>query len=226
MKKGRLGLSIMIFMGICCSQNVFANVTLSVNAKSASTANKIYYYDGTSTKSVTLSWKEKAVYGGYGEFAVTIKNAAVGDLIVKADIVSAESGSMTVTSKWLKYGLVDGPFGGKVKVVELVGDEGSPTGGTAIDKTDLSTICLEKQLTASTTITLFDFFCSLKSSAHIILTAILVDNTDVSVTPTVPPQVIGVDVQTIFFNYIDTSGSEWYTVSPIWLDLIQADENE
>ena len=116
--------------------------------------------------------------------------------------------------------------GSTTKIVEIIADKGTPTGGTPIDKTDLTTLCLEKQLAANTTINLFDFFTKFNSPSHIILTAILLDNADPTVTPAVGPQVIGVDVQTIFFDYIDTTvvtpGSEWYNTTAMWLKLIQA----
>jgi hypothetical protein len=229
MKKGIFGFGLLVFLVICCSQEALANVTLNVNAKSSTLANKFYYFDGTTTKTVTLPWKEKAVYGNDGEVTITVKNALVGDLIIKVDIVSNTAGKMIVSSAWLKYGTTTGPFGSTTKVIEVIADGGSPTGGDAIDKTDLTTLCLEKQLAANTTITLFDFFTKFSSPSHFIITAILVDNVDPLVTPTLDPQVMGVDVQTVFFNYIDTtvvtSGSEWYNVTPIWIDLIQADEN-
>ncbi len=226
MKKGIYGFGLLILLVFCCSQEVLANVTLNVNAKTSTLANKIYYYDGTTTKTVTLPWKEKAVYSNDGEVVVSVKNVLVGDLIIKVDIVTGTAGAMSVTSSWLKYGSTTGPFGTTTKIVEIIADKGTPTGGTPIDKTDLTTLCLEKQLAANTTINLFDFFTKFNSPSHIILTAILLDNADPTVTPAVGPQVIGVDVQTIFFDYIDTTvvtpGSEWYNTTAMWLKLIQA----
>jgi hypothetical protein len=52
--------------------------------------------------------------------------------------------------------------------------------------------------------------------AHIIFTAILVDDVTAAT-----PQVMGVDVQTVFFNYIDLAAVPAQT--PIWLKLIQSD---
>jgi hypothetical protein len=51
---------------------------------------------------------------------------------------------------------------------------------------------------------------------HIIFTAILVDDATAAT-----PQVMGVDVQTVFFNYINTAAV--LPQIPIWLDLITSD---
>ncbi len=72
----------------------------------------------------------------------------------------------------------------------------------------------------------FDFFTAFKSPMHVIITAVLVD----TVNPVSPAttQVLGVDVQSIFFNYIDTSTTGWELTPSgrsMWLDLIQADSS-
>ena len=218
MKKGIYGLGLLVFLVFCCSQEVLANVTLNVNAKTNTLANKIVYDAAGKPVTLTLPWKEKAVYGSDGEVAISVKNALKGDLIIKADILSASSpaGTMSVSSAWLKYGSVTGPFGTMTKVVEIIADGGTPTLGTAIAKATLSTLCLETQLAANTTITLLDFFTKFSSPSHIILTAILVDD-----ATAISPQVMGVDVQTIFFNYIDPTITP--TPAAIWLKLIQSD---
>jgi hypothetical protein len=72
---------------------------------------------------------------------------------------------------------------------------------------------------------LYSFTSGFKTSAHIIFTAVLVNSATAA-----NPQVLGVDVQSIFFNYIPTSATGWYNTrstatdayTPIWLDLIQA----
>ena len=218
MKKGIYGCGLIIFLVICCGQEVFANVKLNVNAKSSTLANKIVYDVVKNTVvtpvTVTLPWKEKAVYGGDGEVAITVNNTLKGDLIIKVDILSASAGNMSVSSAWLKYGTT-GPFG--AKAIEIVADGVKPSGSAvAVNKTDLSTLCLVNQLTANTTISLLNFITSLSSPAHIIFTAILLDNVENPL-----PQVMGVDVQTIFFNYIDPTITP--TPTPIWLDLVQSD---
>lgn len=216
MKKGIYGLSI-LFLVICCSQEASANVTLNVNAKNSTLANKIYYSDSASKLvTVTLPWKEKAVYGGDGEVVITVNNKLKGDLIIKIDILSSVAGAMAVSGAWLKYGSTTGPFSTPSKVIEITADGGTPTGGTPIDKTDLTTLCLEKTLAANTTITLMDFFTKFSAPSHIIFTAVLLDD-----AAAVSPQVQGVDVQTVFFNYVDTTITP--VPAPIWLKLAQSD---
>lgn len=216
MKKGIYGFSI-LFLIICCSQEALANVTLNVNAKNSALANKIYYTDlASKLVTVTLPWKEKVVYGGDGEVTITVNNKLKGDLIIKIDILSSVAGAMVVSGAWLKYGLTTGPFNTPSKVIEIIADGGTPTGGTPIDKTDLTTLCLEKTLAANTTITLLNFFTKFSSPSHIIFTAVLLDD-----AAAVSPQVIGLDVQTVFFNYVDTAITP--VPAPIWLNLVQSD---
>jgi hypothetical protein len=217
MKKGIYGFGLLIFLVFCCSQEVLANVTLNVNAKSNTLANKIVYDAAGKPVTVTLPWKEKAVYGSDGEVTVTVNNKLKGDLIIKVDIISSSAGAMSVSSSWLKYGSTSGPFGTPTKVIEIVTNGGKATGSTVVvDKTALATLCLENQLAANTTITLFDFFTKFSSPSQIIFTAILLDNVG---NPA--PQVMGVDVQTVFFNYVDPTATP--TPTPIWLELIQSD---
>ncbi|MFH0994457.1 MAG: hypothetical protein V1844_03045 [Pseudomonadota bacterium] len=217
MKKGFCGLGLLLFLIIFCSQEVLANVTLNVNVKNSTLANKIVYDVAGKPVTVTLPWKEKAVYGGGGEVAITVNNKIVGDLIIKVDIllaITTPSAIMFTSSSWLKYGYT-GDFG--AKVVEMKKNTETASGSLeTVDKTDLDTLCLVKQLAKNTTITLFNFIADIKGPAHIIFTAILVDDASA-----VSPQVMGVDVQTVFFNYINPATIP--TPSPIWLDLIKAD---
>lgn len=218
MKKVIYGFGLLVFLVICCNQEVLAevlsNVTLNVNAKAL--VNKISYKDPKGNDiPVILLWKEKAVYGGYGEVAITVNNTLQGDLIIKVDYVEASGrvGNMSVISGWLKYDHT----GGFAQSVEVVMNGRMATGGTApydvVSKTNLSSLCLVKQLPAKTTLTLLNYFTQIRYSAHIIFTAILVDDATAA-----SPQVMGVDVQTVFFNDRTTP-----TTIPIWLDLITSD---
>ncbi len=220
MKKVIYRFGLLVFLVICCNQEVLANVTLNVNAKSSMLANKIYYTNSSGAAiTVPLLWKEKAVYGGDGEVAITVNNALKGDLIIKVDFVTASSGrsgDMTVDSAWLKYDKT----GGFSQTVEIIPNGGMATGGTApddvVDKTNLVTLCLAQQLTAKTTLYLFNYVTKLTMPTHIIFTAILVDNVTADT-----PQVMGIDVQTVFFNYQTPPTTP--TTIPIWLDLITSD---
>lgn len=217
MKKVIYGFGLLVFLVICCNQEVLANVTLNVNAKSSTLANKIYYTTASGAAiTVTLPWKEKVVYGGDGEVAITVNSKLKGDLIIKVDFVTASSGRagvMTVDSAWLKYDKT----GGFSQTVEIISNGDMATGGTApgdvVDKTKLVTLCLAQQLTANTTLYLFNYVTKLTMPTHIIFTAILVDDSTAAT-----PQVMGLDVQTVFFNYQTTP-----TTIPIWLDLITSD---
>jgi len=203
-------------------QGVWANIALKVNAASNTMANKIYYRTGTSTTptTVTLPWTEKAVYGGAadGEVKVTINNKMAGDLIIKVDILTATGGVLSVSSSWLRYDNDAGPFG--TPAIILAADQ-QVVNGARVDKQILSTLVLKNDFTTATTITLFDFFTNLYTPAHIIFTAVMLDS---ALSP--HPQVIGVDIQSIFFNAIDTTDittpGEWWSVTPIWLTLIQS----
>jgi hypothetical protein len=213
MKKRFCVFGFLVFTIIFCTQNGMANVTLNVNAKSNKFANKIPYNDST----VSLPWKEKTVYNGEGEIAITVNNKLAGDLIVKVDIVTSADGKMTVSSSWLKYGSESGPFENIMKVIYIVADgESAPTaeGDTPaeeVKKEDLDTLYLEKGLTANTTITLFNFITCFNSPSHIIFTALLLE------TGSPTPKVIGVDIQTVLFNY---TGTKENPEDPIWLNLI------
>ena len=203
-------------------QGVWANIALKVNAASNTMANKIYYRTGTSTTptTVTLPWTEKAVYGGAadGEVKVTINNKMAGDLIIKVDILTATGGVLSVSSSWLRYDNDAGPFG--TPAIILAADQ-QVVNGARVDKQILSTLVLKNDFTTATTITLFDFFTNLYTPAHIIFTAVMLDS-----ALSAHPQVIGVDIQSIFFNAIDTADittpGEWWSVTPIWLTLIQS----
>jgi hypothetical protein len=222
MKKGFCVIGLLVFTIIVCTQNVMANVTLNVNAKSSKLANKIYYNDlNDKLVTVSLPWKEKAVYDGDGEIAITVNNKLAGDLIVKVDIVTSSDGEMTVSSGWLKYGSDSGPFENTMKVIYIVADGGiAPTAdgdppAEEVHKEDLGSLCLEKGLKANTTINLFNFITSFNSPSHIIFTALLLENA--APTSTETPKVIGVDIQTVLFNY---TGTQDKPEDPIWLNLI------
>jgi len=260
-KIGICVLGLFVFLAISCSQDVLAvdsNVTLKVNAASSTDANKIYYTTTTSSSAttVTLPWLEKAVYSGDPtDVKVTVKTLNVtGDLIIKADFLiattpgalslatpggvtlqsstSTSGGALTVKSYWLKYsdgGVVDSnpeisfvQQGDASITVTTSGGIGAPQN---VSPGELPTLVLKKSL-APTTMTLFAAFTGFKAPVHIIFTAVLVNNAAAH-----NPQVLGVDVQSIFFNYIDRTGTQLYTwpntgdldaARPVWLDLIQA----
>jgi len=219
MKKGIYVFGLLVFLVIYCNQDVLANVTLNVNATNSTAANKIYYR-ATSTATVpttvTLPWKEKAVYSGTtGGYSINVYNKVAGDLIIKVDFLSATTGgALSVSSKWLKS-----KSSGDA---EMVANHVTPTVGVAIDKDHLNTLCLKTTtLTARTTTALFTHSdpLTLWLPTYIIFTAVLVDSASAE-----HPQVLGVDIQTIFFNYIDTTTNnlDWYNDPPIWLTFIQA----
>uniref|UniRef100_A0A7C4MQ33 Uncharacterized protein n=1 Tax=Desulfatirhabdium butyrativorans TaxID=340467 RepID=A0A7C4MQ33_9BACT len=219
MKKhyGILGVSVMVLLAWASVS--FANITLNVNSRSNTNVNKITYTSGTTTKTVTLPWKEKVVYNG-GEVGVSVKNAVQGDIVIKVDILSyTDDGAARVDSYWLKYGSPDSPLEPiPVKAVELVKNGQKPTGAMeadpAVDKEDLSTLALEKQVKANTTIPLLSFYTNFNYPGQIIFTAMLIDKVDAE-----KPQVMGVDIQTILFNGTDDGSGG--TAAPIWLKLIQ-----
>jgi hypothetical protein len=214
MKKVIYGFGLLVFLVICCNQEVLAapNVTLNVNAEKS--GNKIY--DAAGVIVDTLPWKEKVVYGDYGEVAITVSNELQGDLIIKVDYLEASNpaGNMNVTSAWLKYGNTGYP---PFSSVEPVMNGRTAFGSTdVVSKAFLPSLCLVKQLPKKMTLTLFNYFTKSSMPAHIIFTAILVDDVTAAT-----PQVMGVDVQTVFFNYIDLAAVPAQT--PIWLKLIQSD---
>jgi len=224
-------LGLLVFLAISCSQDVLAvtavnGVTLNVQAANT-TANKLLYnkiaykLGSTAQPAVPLLWTEKAVYNGTATADAEIKVTATtkvagGDLIVKVDMLTATSGSaliphnMTVASYWLKSKAAAGPFSSTAITL-------TPNGTDGVVKGTLSTLALETNVALSTTFTLFDFFTAYNMPMHVIFTAVLVDDVE-----SLTPQVLGVDVQSIFFNYIDMSVADWDTLQrPIWLDLIQ-----
>jgi hypothetical protein len=182
----------------------WANLTLKVNAKSTA-YNTINYLDSTGKSvSYSLPWKEKAQYDtatGTGQIkpSITVTNAAVGDLIIKLDVLMAYpaiSNTMEVRSYWLKYASIPSPLGYVIKAIELVENGHAATGSSEIlDKNKLSTLCLQKQVPKNEVITLMDFISeSFPLPAHIIFTAILVDDVNAN------QQVIGVDIQSVYFG--------------------------
>jgi hypothetical protein len=206
---------------------------------------------------VTLGWTEKAVFSGENpDIKITVKSLLPGDLIIKADFLMATTpgavfythttpgaaevlnvgttsgGAFSVASYWLKYDNA-GEFGDN-PVVKMLGSGhvSETTSGGAINRVIvepglLSSLVLKTfpatTPTAGTTIVLYGLTSGFKSSAHIIFTAVLVNNASAT-----NPQVLGVDVQSIFFNYIPMPSTTWNQTrgadvnTPIWLDLIQA----
>jgi len=260
-KIGICVLGLLVFLAISCSQDVLAvdsNVTLKVNAATSADANKIYYATAAASPTavtVTLPWLEKAVYSGDPtNVQVTVKTLNVtGDLIIKADFLiattpgalslatpggistsSSSGGALTVVSYWLKYKDDAGPFGGP-GIVFVENDDmetrtATTSGGiagalTRVNAASLPTLVLKKSL-SPTTFTLFAATVGFKEPVHVIFTAVLVNDAAAH-----NPQVMGVDVQSIFFNYIDRTGNQLSTwpntgdldaARPVWLDLIQA----
>ncbi|MBV5267033.1 MAG: hypothetical protein JZU67_00620, partial [Burkholderiaceae bacterium] len=183
------------------------------------------------------------------EIKLTVTTKAKGDLIIKVDqmtvvtsgsaVTNPTTGSgLVVETTWLRYAYNAGAFGTTTKTIELVKNGDKPTGDYGADgvtptvavtnditvsqATALSSMCLETQLAASTTgatITMLDFFTKFKMSSQIIFTAIMVDNVQSDY-----PQVTGVDVKTIFFNYVDPTTVR-ANYRPIWLDLIMAGDS-
>ena len=223
MKKGIYVFGLLVFLVIYCNQYVLAaavnGVTLTISPTTSATANKIYYQGATSKQTVTLPWKEKAVYSADEECKITVTTKVKGDLIVKVDFVSATTGSalggvLSVSSSWLKYKnqTVEDPA-----PIGFFANTGVPASGIPVDKRYLKTLCLETDLTAKTIILFTQSLKSNYSLTYYIFTAILVDDAEAD-----HPQVLGVDIQSVFFNYIDTTADTWYDVTPIWLTFIQA----
>jgi len=262
-KIGICVLGLFVFLAISCSQDVLAadianNVVLSVKASTtvaaAGDVNRIFYqpYNPTTFAittgasivplAVATGWTEKAVYNGASpDIKITVLNKVAGDLIIKADFLTATTpgaigdptassgGALTVSSRWLKFDNI-GEFNNN-PIVTMVSN-GAPTEITSggpytitIDPTTLKTLVLNDRavLPANTTQTLYSFTSGFKASTHVIFTAVLVNSATAEY-----PQVLGVDVQSIFFNYIPQTGTWYYTKgvsdanTPIWLDLITA----
>jgi len=209
------------------------------------------------TTPVTLGWAEKAVYGGENpDVKITVKSLLPGDLIIKADFLMATTpgavfnthttpgavsvanvgttsgGAFSVASYWLKFDNA-GEFGDNPVVKMLAsGDVATTTSGGGISEVIVEPGKLESLVlkrfpattpTAGTTITLYGLTSGFKSPTHVIFTAVLVK--DATVTN---PQVMGVDIQSVFFNYIPMPSTTWNQTrdsdinTPIWLNLIQA----
>ena len=182
------------------------------------------------------------------EIKLTVTTKAKGDLIIKVDkmtvttnsVIGATTGSgLVVETTWLRYAYNAAELSGTTtKTIELVRNGYAPSGAYGVDgvtppvevtnditvsqATALASMCLETQLAASAngaTITMLNYFTKLKMSSQIIFTAIMVDNVQ-----NLNPQVIGVDVKTIFFNYVNpiTLRADY---RPIWLDLIMAGDS-
>jgi len=224
MKKQNLRFTLLLLLVVIFSRDVLAAditnpVKLNVNVKKLT--NRLYYTNTAKADiSVNLGWTEKMMLGETGEIAISVTIAALatvpktGDLIIKVDRVYPTSDEMKVLSYWLKYNLT----GTSAKSIELVEDKGSPTGvpSDVVDKSKLSTLCL-KTTVAPGTIYLFDFFPNEDLDGHIIFTAILVDDASLDDTA----QVLGVDVQSVYFNYTGATASN----PAFWLDLITSATN-
>jgi len=195
-------------------------IKLNVNAKKIT--NRMYYSNTAGVEvPVNLGWTEKFLLGETGEIAITATITALptdpksGDLIIKVDQVTADGTSMDVVSGWLKYDYRKNELTGSVGVfVENDKIIDKDTNEVTIVKSTLATLCLLKEVSPTTTY-LFNYYSSLNISGHLILTAVLVD--DATATS---PQVLGVDVQTIYFNY---PGSTTKQNHKFWLDIIQSD---
>ncbi len=174
--------------------------------------------------------------------AVTVKapnrTTIKGDLIVKVDQVTVTTNSaigatvgsgLIVQSYWLKYAYTPGPFNTTASAITLVANLGFPIGDPVqVDNSILSTLCLAKDMTLTTdgtTITLLDFTTKSKMSSQIVFTAVLIDSTVLADGTENPyPQVMGVDIKTIFFNYVDPTTPKT-TYRPIWLDIVMAGDS-
>jgi hypothetical protein len=230
------------------SLNVNA-ATQVVPATTNALINKFTYYSSPSglLQNVSTGWAEKALYGSVVaapstttatvptpanaevKLTVTVKAPTTttlrGDLIIKVDQMTVVGSGLVVQSFWLREYFISGtgPFGTDATIIGLTANGETPTGSTvAVDNsgmTTLSSLCLYTDMTlttSGTTITLLDFTTKFKMSSHIIITAVLVDSVlDDN------PQVMGVDVKTIYFNYVDPTTPKT-TYRPIWLDLVMA----
>lgn len=215
MKKGIILFAMVVFLVFSCSQAVLANITLNVNAKSASTANKLYYMTGdslTTLKTLSLPWKEKAVYGIMGESMVTVTTKAKGYIIAKIDIIPTTQGAITAPTSYIfQYTTNNFNKYMSLKLVDnaVLGDWTKITNYT-IDAT-------ATEYPTNTTVTLLDFTDDWKFTGYFVITVLLID--DVNDTT---PQVIGVDSQTLYFNNIgETTTDITSTNSPgQWLYII------
>jgi hypothetical protein len=224
MKKRKFGLTLVLFIIVLFSGEVLAAditnpVKLNVNVKKAT--NRHYYTNTAGTNiAVNLGWTEKMMLGETGEIAISVTISTLtttpskGDLIIKVDQVATDSANnMDITSGWLKFDLT----GGISQTVEVVTNGNHATGRLAadnVDKTDLNTLCLLKQV-APGTIYLFNYYSTLDMYGHIIFTAILVNDASLDDGA----QVLGVDVQSIYFNYSGATEPN----PEFWLDLIKSD---
>jgi len=218
MKKGIILFAMVVFLVFSFSQAVLANITLNVNAKSASTANKLYYMTGdtlTTLKTVSLPWKEKAVYGFMGESMVTVTTKAKGYIIAKIDMIPTTGGAITTGKSYIFKYATDGYFN-KYMSLKTLDNEITGLG----DWTDITKYTIDATATEypmNTTITLLDFTDDWTYTGYIVITVLLIDDvTDEK------PQVIGVDTQTLFFNNIgETTTDITSTNSPgQWLYII------
>lgn len=224
MKKRKFGLTLLLFLAFLFNREVFAAditnpIKLNVNVKKAT--NRHYYKNTAGTNvAVNLGWTEKMMVGETGEIAISVTIGALttaptkGDLIIKVDQVATDSANnMDITSGWLKYDLT----GGISQTVEVVTNGNHATGrliADNIDKTNLNTLCLLKTVTPGT-IYLFNYYSTLDLYGHIIFTAILVNDASLDDDA----QVLGVDVQSIYFNYSGATEPN----PAFWLDLIKSD---
>lgn len=225
MKKRIFGLGLLLLVVTFCNEEILAAdltnpVKLNVNAKKIT--NKFLYKIGETVKSVNLGWTEKAVTSETGQVAITVTIGTIptdvtdADLIIKVDqIYTTTTNSkeyIDVVSGWLKFNKTF-TYSQSVEVVK----DGEIANGITdeterVDKKTLASLCLLKSVIPQT-LYLFDYISKDNFAGYVTFTAILVDRTTTVV--------IGVDVQTVFFNYQTdlTSPS-----TGLWLKLIQSDE--
>jgi hypothetical protein len=215
-------------------------VTLSVMGASAATTNKglfnkLFYNSTNATAAgaganVPLVWTEKIVLNGSANTAnpeakITATTQVAGNLIVKIDMFTATTGAaitdhttsgainMSMKSYWLKSETGAGPFSSTAIVMA---EHGETVDGVVINRSTLSSLVLTNvTATTATTFTLFDFFTKSRMATHVIITAVLVDDSG-----SVSPKVLGVDIQTLYFNTEIITGG--VPARPIWLDLVTA----
>jgi hypothetical protein len=225
MKKRIIGLGLLLLVVTFYNEEILAAdltnpVKLNVNAKKIT--NKFLYKIGETVKSVNLGWTEKAVTSETGQIAITVTIGTIptdvenADLIIKVDQVYTTTTNskeyIDVVSGWLKFNKTFTHS----QSVEVVKDSEIANGITdeteRIDKKTLTSLRLLKSVIPQT-LYLFDYISIDNFAGYVIFTAILVDRATTVV--------IGVDVQTVFFNYqTDLTSPD----TGLWLKLIQSDE--
>ncbi len=199
---------VFFFFAVVGIRSADANVTLSFNAKSNTTANKLIYTSNSTTKTFALPWKEKAVYND-GQVTATVKTAVQGDLIVKMDFIDYTT--KNIATYYFKKITESLPLGGVVTYITLLQEGDMDDEENIIDPNNIKTLYLAKKQPANTTLTLFDFQTNINMPGQVIITAMLFDDIESD-----KPQIIGVDIQTVLFNYQSSTNP-----TQIWLDLLK-----